>query len=128
MAIQPINPVEMGIEISDDWLENNKNDPNAFIDFMMKDGAGVPDGAIKGVSTGKLHHMIGVARPRSIFIDRHMSDDTATTAKVRGLLLHETPIDDNIKARTLPINTQIPRAYKRIYAMGTTARGIEIDA
>ena len=125
---QMVHPACQGIELSDKWLEDNKHDKNAV--FWIAN----PHGTTQNPPVNS--HDVDNFVPRSICIDGDDNgvegqesegnlDSSATIATVRGILWDEN--EKMIKKRTLTTHINHPRAYRGIWAYGTTARGIEIN-
>lgn len=119
-------PARRGVEVPDSWLEENKNNPNAIYWIVPPNAA------------DKRSEIPDQFRPRGIVIDGDNSGDSShdfyknrdvTQADVRGILFDENEKQAHSrKPRTLATHVEHPRAYKAIWAYGTTARGIEINA
>jgi hypothetical protein len=104
--------VETHVKITDSWLVKYSADKNAVWEAYNRD---TPQAS---VAQGR------VQRPRAIMITSSSAGGAATYATVRGFLWGENSKDAD--DYTLILNYLYPLAFKRIYAQGTTARGIKI--
>jgi hypothetical protein len=121
--VNALLPLQRGIEIPDVWLNANATDPTA-IWWIAHPGNNQPPYNLNS-------HTAPEFVPRGITIDGDNSGaggalaPAATYAAVKGILWDETPPE--AKTRYLGTHGNHARRYRGIYAMGTTARGIEID-
>jgi len=111
MTINASFPAEVGVEIPDNWEKTHSGGI-----FWI-----APNPSNNQTSHNKQNF-----RPRGIIIDRQDTDDTSTTALVRGILWSEGVND--WKTRRLATNVEHPRAYRAIDMRETNGRGIEINA
>ena len=107
-------PAQAKSSIEDSWLVANANDKNAVHYCMYRDGKD-PDHFSD--ASGKAD------QPRGIMI-RGTAGSDGTAGFVRGYLWDEnhTEADDHYLVAGVPISLR----FRRIYARGTTARGIKI--
>jgi len=107
----PLQALEKGVEIPDAWFAAH---PNGIFWIAHPD-------------RNQNSHDVAQFAPRAITIDGDTKDDTtATYATVRGILWGES--ESEAKTRVLATHISHPRRYRAIFANGTTARGIEINA
>jgi len=111
MNVQSSLPVEVHSAVSNAWLNKYAADKNAVHECNNRDN---PQDSIA---------QNRVQRVRGIMV-AYNTDGTSTSAVVRGFLWGENTKDTD--DYTLNVNTIYPIAFKRIYAQGTTARGIKI--
>lgn len=112
MSVQSALPYEVHCRIDDAWLEANSGDKNAVFECYNRD---VPQ---------EYNARLRVQRPRGIMIKRNSTDDTLNYATVRGYLWGENSKDAD--DYDLVLDSPYPLAFKRVYAQGTTARGVKI--
>ena len=112
MGVQSALPYETHCRVDDKWLADNSGDKNAVYECYNRD-------------TPQQFRAEGrVQRPRGIMVQSNASDDSLTYATVRGFLWGENTKDTD--DYDLALDSPYPLAFKRIYAQGTTARGIKI--
>lgn len=107
-------PAEGHLRISNEWLNDNATDKNAVIYCQWRDGKNPKHDSTANGRTGM---------PRGVMIQGNSTAD-GNAAFVRGYLIDETPSDTD--DHYLNAGMMHPLRFKRIYAQGTTARGVRI--
>lgn len=117
-------PAEQTLYISDKWLDEHGNNPNSAIDIIERTPAAAFETTINIPTTGGR----GRFEPRGVSINACLSegkaDDTLTFAYIKRCLKND-PKPVRLKYTTGTIHSDRPI---KIYAEGTTARGIAIRA